>query len=60
MYIAVEDSESGYDLVGTMHYSLMGERSLFRVRTFLFFLLAVSLDEIQFVWFQFHQVQIML
>lgn len=32
MYIAVENSESRNNLVGTMHYSLVGERSLFKVQ----------------------------
>lgn len=32
MYIAVENSESKHSLVGTMHYSLVGERSLFKVK----------------------------
>lgn len=34
MYITVEDAESGYNLVGTIHYSLVGERALFRVGDF--------------------------
>ncbi|XP_077214791.1 vacuolar protein sorting-associated protein, putative (DUF1162) isoform X2 [Tasmannia lanceolata] len=32
MYFAVEAIENKYRLVGTIHYSLVGERSLFRVR----------------------------
>ncbi|KAL2499748.1 Protein of unknown function (DUF1162) [Abeliophyllum distichum] len=32
MYIAVEDVESRYGIVGATHYSLVGERSLFRVK----------------------------
>ncbi|GFP80965.1 hypothetical protein PHJA_000239800 [Phtheirospermum japonicum] len=32
MYIAVEASESGYDIAGAIHYSLVGERALFRVK----------------------------
>ncbi|KAL3526718.1 hypothetical protein ACH5RR_011374 [Cinchona calisaya] len=31
-YITVEDAESGYNLSGTIHYSLVGERALFRVK----------------------------
>lgn len=31
MYIAVEDVESRYGIIGATHYSLVGERSLFRV-----------------------------
>nr|XP_027078658.1 uncharacterized protein LOC113701943 [Coffea arabica] len=31
-YIAVEEAESGYNLVGKIHYSLVGERALFRVK----------------------------
>ncbi|KAL6551686.1 hypothetical protein OROGR_007840 [Orobanche gracilis] len=32
MYIAVGGSESGYHIDGTIHYSLVGERALFRVK----------------------------
>ncbi|OVA18601.1 Vacuolar protein sorting-associated protein 13 domain [Macleaya cordata] len=32
MYFAVEDSESKYRLTGAIHYSLVGERALFRVK----------------------------
>ncbi|CAK9151536.1 unnamed protein product [Ilex paraguariensis] len=32
MYIAVEGADSKYSLVGTTHYSLVGERALFRVK----------------------------
>ncbi|KAL3616453.1 hypothetical protein CASFOL_039843 [Castilleja foliolosa] len=32
MYIAVEAAESGYDVAGAIHYSLVGERALFRVK----------------------------
>ncbi|XP_038970270.1 uncharacterized protein LOC103709193 isoform X2 [Phoenix dactylifera] len=32
MYFAVEDREKKYRLVGALHYSLVGERALFRVR----------------------------
>ncbi|CAA3031419.1 Hypothetical predicted protein [Olea europaea subsp. europaea] len=32
MYIAVEDVESRYGIIGATHYSLVGERSLFRVK----------------------------
>lgn len=31
MYVAVDRAESGYNLVGAIHYSLVGERALFRV-----------------------------
>lgn len=31
MFIAVDRAESGYALVGEIHYSLAGERALFRV-----------------------------
>lgn len=31
MYVAVDRVESGYNLVGAIHYSLFGERALFRV-----------------------------
>lgn len=31
MYIAVEGGESKYILVGATHYSLVGDRALFRV-----------------------------
>lgn len=34
MYIAVENSENRNNLVGTMHYSLVGERSLFKVQNY--------------------------
>ncbi|KAG8384490.1 hypothetical protein BUALT_Bualt04G0123100 [Buddleja alternifolia] len=30
MYIAVRDAESRYDIAGAIHYSLVGERALFR------------------------------
>ncbi|KAI3452089.1 hypothetical protein Pfo_008754 [Paulownia fortunei] len=32
MYIAVGGTESGYDTAGAIHYSLVGERALFRVK----------------------------
>ncbi|KAL8044377.1 hypothetical protein ABFX02_08G042900 [Erythranthe guttata] len=32
MYIAVKGAESRYDVAGAMHYSLVGERALFRVK----------------------------
>ncbi|MCD7448865.1 hypothetical protein HAX54_046959 [Datura stramonium] len=32
MYVAVDRAESGYNLVGAIHYSLVGERALFRVK----------------------------
>ncbi|KAH0664621.1 hypothetical protein KY284_029552 [Solanum tuberosum] len=32
MYVAVDRAESGYNLVGEIHYSLVGERALFRVK----------------------------
>ncbi|XP_073156297.1 uncharacterized protein [Henckelia pumila] len=32
MYIAVEGSENKYDIAGTIHYSLVGKRALFRVK----------------------------
>ncbi|KAL7193185.1 hypothetical protein ACSBR2_024904 [Camellia fascicularis] len=32
MYMSVEGVESKYNLVGTIHYSLVGERALFRVK----------------------------
>ncbi|XP_057771209.1 LOW QUALITY PROTEIN: uncharacterized protein LOC130991025 [Salvia miltiorrhiza] len=32
MYITVRDMESGYDISGEVHYSLVGERALFRVK----------------------------
>ncbi|KZV24988.1 hypothetical protein F511_01958 [Dorcoceras hygrometricum] len=32
MYIAVEGSENKYDIDGTIHYSLVGKRALFRVK----------------------------
>lgn len=31
MYMAVEGGESKYSLVGATHYSLVGDRALFRV-----------------------------
>lgn len=31
MYVAVDRAESGYNLVGAIHYTLVGERALFRV-----------------------------
>ncbi|KAL8476053.1 hypothetical protein ACS0TY_028647 [Phlomoides rotata] len=31
MYISVRAAESGYDIAGTVHYSLVGDRALFRV-----------------------------
>lgn len=32
LYVAVDREESGYNLVGAIHYSLVGERALFRVK----------------------------
>ncbi|XP_060196085.1 uncharacterized protein LOC132625246 isoform X2 [Lycium barbarum] len=32
MYVAVDNAESGYNLVGAIHYSLVGEKALFRVK----------------------------
>ncbi|KAF6166527.1 hypothetical protein GIB67_005389 [Kingdonia uniflora] len=32
MYIAVEGAESKYQLIGAVHYSLVGERALFKVK----------------------------
>lgn len=34
MYISVRTAESGYGIAGTFHYSLVGDRALFRVRCF--------------------------
>lgn len=34
MYITVEEGDNKYNLVGAVHYSLVGERALFRVWNF--------------------------
>lgn len=34
MYITVEERDNKYNLVGAVHYSLVGERALFRVWNF--------------------------
>lgn len=34
MYITVRDVESGYDISGEVHYSLVGKHALFRVTRF--------------------------
>lgn len=34
MYFTVESGENKYNLVGAVHYSLVGERALFRVWNF--------------------------
>lgn len=36
MYFAVDGEENKYSLVGTAHYSLVGERALFRVWVYLY------------------------
>lgn len=33
MYFTVEGEEKAFSIGGTIHYSLVGERALFRVRT---------------------------
>lgn len=36
MYFAVEGGENKYSLFGVLHYSLVGQKALFRVRTYYF------------------------
>lgn len=36
MYFAIDGEENKYSLAGAVHYSLVGERALFRVCLFFF------------------------
>lgn len=35
MYVTVEGAQNNYSLVGAIHYSVVGERALFRVQSLL-------------------------
>lgn len=47
MYFTVEGEENKYSVAGAVHYSLVGERALFRVRYIWYYTVLVARPKIQ-------------